>query len=286
MLKKASSETTWFDFAVSFVDSKWSRASAVYRRDIARTMVTATAAMLRAQPSGFTPVRLRKALRDWAFNKEHRDDSPADVADILAWVKRNSLTMAALDDSAVFGNVLAAIAVNLDGKTAAGSTIRRNRNILHNAFAFAVKRNLLSQNPLTLAQDERVRTVRALDKRRLINPRQARALLAVVKARKPSGVRVHAFLSVMYFAGLRPEEVVSLYVRDLTLPEGGGWGEITVSEPRPEVGRRWTDSGEVRDRRRQPKGREPGEARHVPHLRAIDRHQPLLQGFWADLNQF
>jgi integrase len=263
MLKKATSETTWYDFAVLFVDHKWTRASAVYRRDIARTMVTVTVAMLRAQPSGFTPARLRKALRDWAFNTEHRSAAPADITDILSWVKRNSLTMAALDDSAVFGRVLAALAVNLDGKTAAGSTIRRNRNILHNALGHAVQRDLLTDNPLTLAEDERVRAVRALDKRRLINPAQARALLAAVKARRPSGLRVHAFLSVMYFAGLRPEEVVSLCVRDLTLPTEG-WGEITVSEPRPEVGKRWTDTGQVRDRRSQPKGRQRGEVRYVP----------------------
>src|SRR5581483_1971064 len=38
----------------------------------------------------------------------------------------------------------------------------------------------------------------------------------------------------------------------------------TVSEPRPEIGKRWTDSGEVRDKRSQPKGREKGEARYVP----------------------
>jgi integrase len=113
-------------------------------------------------------------------------------------------------------------------------------------------------------------------KRRLVNPTQARALLALVKARKPSGRRVFAFLAVIYFAGLRPEEVVSLYVRDVTLPppreqdsgtaapDEDGLGEITVSEPRPEIGRRWTDHGEVRDKRGQPKGREKGETRPVP----------------------
>lgn len=266
MLKKATAETTWYDFALSFVDHKWARASAVYRRDIARTMAVVTAAMLRAQPSSFTGAQLRNALRNWAFNKEHRESAPESITDILAWAKRNSLAMAAFEDSEVFGKVLAGLAVKLDGKSAAGSTIRRNRNILHNALGYAVKRHLLAENPLTLAEDERIRTVRALDKRRLINPSQARALLAAVKARKPSGPRVYVFLAVMYFAGLRPEEVVSLYVRDLALPAAGGWGEITVSEPRPEVGKRWTDSGEVRDKRSQPKGREQGEARFVPAL--------------------
>jgi integrase len=276
MLKRAATETTWYEFALSFTDHKWKRASAVYRRDIARTLVTVTTAMLRAQPSAFSAQQMRKALRDWAFNTEHRENAPYDVTDILAWVKRNSLPMAAFDDTETFAAVMTALAVNLDGKTAAGSTIRRNRNILHNALGYAVKRHLLAENPLTLAEDERVRAVRAIDKRRLVNPTQARALLAAVKTRKPSGRHVHAFLAVMYYAGLRPEEVVSLYVRDLALPESenqdtdsvtpedDGWGEITVSEPRPEIGKRWTDSGEVRDRRSQPKGREKGEVRYVP----------------------
>ncbi|HEU5427534.1 MAG TPA: hypothetical protein VFU74_11710 [Actinocrinis sp.] len=263
MLKTATAETSWYEFALSYVDHKWARASAVYRRDIARVMVTVTAAMLRMQPSGFTAVWLRKALRDWAFNKEHCDNAPPEIAGILAWVKRNSLAIGALEDSESFGKVLAALAVNLDGKTAAGSTIRRNRNILHNALGYAEQRHLLAENPLTLADDERVRAVRAIDKRRLVNPSQARALLAAVGDRKPSGPRVYAFLAVMYYAALRPEEVVSLYVRDLTLP-ATGWGEIAVSEPRPEVGKRWTDSGEVRDKRSQPKGRQKGEVRYVP----------------------
>jgi integrase len=48
------------------------------------------------------------------------------------------------------------------------------------------------------------------------------------------------------------------------MPQADEWGEITVSEPRPEIGKRWTDSGEVRDKRSQPKGREKGEVRYVP----------------------
>ena len=67
----------------------------------------------------------------------------------------------------------------------------------------------------------------------------------------------------MYYAGLRPEEVSALHVRDVVLPDTG-WGEGTVSEPTPEIGRQWTDSGQNRDRRRQNKGREVGDIRHVP----------------------
>jgi hypothetical protein len=92
-----------------------------------------------------------------------------------------------------------------------------------------------------------------------------------VKRRKPSGEVVFAFLAVVYFAGLRSEEVTSLYVRGLTLPDtekadssDDGWGEIVVSKPLPEVGKRWTDSGTHHNHRRQPKGRDQGEVRSVP----------------------
>ncbi|HWG22700.1 hypothetical protein [Actinospica sp.] len=172
--------------------------------------------------------------------------------------------MAAIEDGEQFDRLMTALSVNLDGKSAANSTIQRNRAIMHNALKFAVQKNLLTENPIKLGEVEKIRTVRAIDKRRVLNSTQARATLAALKKQKPSGSRVHAFLAVMYFAALRPEEVVSLYVRDVVLPATGGWGEITVSEPQPEIGKRWTDGGDVRDQRRQPKGRAVGEVRHVP----------------------
>lgn len=263
-LKKAASETSWYQFAVEHADRKWARASGTYRRDIARTLTTATVAMLPPTPSGFTGKELRKALRDWAFNKGQRENAPQNVVDILAWARRNSKPMAAIEDGEQFDRLMTALSVNLDGKSAANSTIQRNRAIMHNALKFAVQKHLLTENPIKLGEVEKIRTVRAIDKRRVLNSTQARAALAAVKKQKPSGSRVHAFLAVMYFAALRPEEVVSLYVRDVVLPTEGGWGEITVSEPQPEIGKRWTDSGEVRDQRRQPKGRAVGEVRHVP----------------------
>jgi hypothetical protein len=69
-LKKMASETGWYQFAVEHADRKWARAAGTYRRDIARTLTTATVAMIPPVPSGFTAKQLRKALRDWAFNKE------------------------------------------------------------------------------------------------------------------------------------------------------------------------------------------------------------------------
>ncbi len=66
----------------------------------------------------------------------------------------------------------------------------------------------------------------------------------------------------MYFAALRPEEVVTLKASNLTLPSRG-WGEIIVDAANPHAGSQWTDSGETRDNRPL-KHREAGEGRPVP----------------------
>ena len=233
MLKKAASDTGWYQFAVEHADRKWARASATYRRDIARTLTTATVAMLPKVPSSFADKQLRKALRDWALNKDARENAPQNLLDLLAWVKRNSLPMAAIEDGEQFDRLMTALSVNLDGKSAANSTIQRNRAIMHNALKFAVQKRLLGENPIKLGEVEKIRTVRAIDKRRVLNSTQARASLAAVKKQRPSGQRVHAFLAVMYFAALRPEKSSRCTCGTLSCrPKGAGGGSLSLSRSR------------------------------------------------------
>jgi MFS family permease len=109
----------------------------------------------------------------------------------------------------------------------------------------------------------------AIDKRVVINPRQAERLLAGVAAqkidgqpRRSSGPILKAFFGVMYYSALRPEEAAMLSKADLQLPESG-WGELLPSPTAPIAGAAWTDSGARRDRR-QLKQRARGEVRTVP----------------------
>jgi integrase len=57
-----------------------------------------------------------------------------------------------------------------------------------------------------------------------------------------------AFFAVGYYAAARPAEGLALRERDCKLP-ATGWGELALGESRPAAGKRWTDSGEVHDRR-------------------------------------
>lgn len=51
----------------------------------------------------------------------------------------------------------------------------------------------------------------------------------------------------MYFAALRPEEVIDLRRANLvSLPEHG-WGEMRLTHSQLRSGARWTDSGKSRE---------------------------------------
>jgi integrase len=92
---------------------------------------------------------------------------------------------------------------------------------------------------------------------------QARALLAAIRAQQPSGPRLVAFFATMYYAGLRPEEAVSLCKDNLRPTGADGWGEFDIRTASPDAGREWTDDGAHRERR-QLKHRAEGDSRPVP----------------------
>jgi integrase len=262
MLKKPAATTTWYAFAVGLADAKWKRSAAHSRKNRAEALMTATVALLRKQPDRFTPLQVRTALRRWAFNTERRDEAPRDVTAILRWVERTSHTLDALSDPQVARLVTDAIAANLDGTPAAASTLRRRRSILYNAGQYGVETGVFDANPFDWSDKGTSRSARAIDKRCLINPGQASALLAHIKAGKWGGTRLHAFFATLYYAGLRPEEAAALTVRDVSLPQRG-WGEILVHTARPEAGSLWTGNGTPYETRHL-KARAKSDTRPVP----------------------
>jgi integrase len=116
-----------------------------------------------------------------------------------------------------------------------------------------------------------------VDRRSVVNPHQARALLDAVRAQQPSGPRLVAFFAVMYYAGLRPEEAISLGTDNVLLlprvwdadhqwqdaPDDQDWGELHLRGATPDAGSEWTDDGSPREHR-QLKHRAEGDTRIVP----------------------
>lgn len=278
-VKAKKADKPWFDFATEYADRRWPKTSASQRKNTAQVLMMVTIALTTA-PHEFKPVKVRTALREWAFNKDRRESAPADLAEIIKWAKRNSPSMGVWNDTEVIATVLDAISAKLDGKSAASSSVRRDRAIVHNMLRSAVERHVLDVHPFALVQIDKVKSSRAIDKRSLLNPHQTQLMLRLVKVRPRNGLCLHAFLAVLYYAGLRPEEAVMLYLEDLDLPEAG-WGEAIVHTVAPEVGGQWTDSGKPRDERAQLKGRDRGESRSVPLHPALVR---ILRAYIANPN--
>ncbi|WP_306336991.1 tyrosine-type recombinase/integrase [Streptomyces sp. KL118A] len=281
--RSKAASMSWYKFAVQYVDARWPQLGGNSRKNTAKTLTATTIALLRNQPTQFDPVAVRTALREWAFNTNRRPESPRDVVNILRWIERNSLPVSSWEDAERADDVLYAIDTRLDGKQAAAWSRKRNRRILNVVMKYAVRRRILRTNPLPKgkAATTTAKTTNAVDKRCLINPGQAAALLGWIHRRPRGGKRLHAFFAVMYYCGPRPEEAVAMRVKDVNLPDvdaADQWCELLIHMATPEVGKQWTDSGEIHEER-DLKGRAEGDTRTVPGHPALTR---LLRQHVAD----
>jgi hypothetical protein len=76
----------------------------------------------------------------------------------------------------------------LDGKNAAASTARRHRTILANAMDYAVELGHLETNPIRVLKWTAPKVSSQVDRRSVVNPRQARALLDAVRDQQPTRI--------------------------------------------------------------------------------------------------
>jgi integrase len=273
--RSKSAAMTWYKFAVQYVDARWPQLGGNSRKNTAKTLTATTIALLRVQPTQFDPVAVRTALREWAFNANRRSEAPRDVAAILKWVERNSLPVSVWEDPEKVDDVLQAIDTLLDGKQAAAWSRKRHRRILNVVMKYAIRRRILRINPLPKGKEATTtaKTTNAVDKRCLMNPEQAAALLDWIRRRSRGGKRLHAFFATLYYCGPRPEEAVAMRVWDVKLPEVDAedqWCELLFHTATPEVGKQWTDTGEIHEER-DLKGRAEGETRTVPGHPALTR---------------
>jgi len=277
MIPKTSGPT-WLEFAMDFMDLKWPDASALHRKSTADGLVTITLAMTASEEEPVDPDLLRKALKTWSFNTAARASStapPATFAEPIAWIQKRSRPLSDLADPAVTRDVLAAIGRKLTGEPVAPSTANRKRAALSSAIGYALERGYLDSNPLHRVKMKRRKVADELDPRVVVNHRQAKALLAAVRADTPA---LEAFFGCIYYAAMRPSEVRNLRAHDLTLPETG-WGEALLSGSYQDSGKGWTDDGNL------------GEERGLKHrvrtaIRPVPLAPPLVRLLRSHLAEF
>ncbi|GGV24925.1 hypothetical protein GCM10010293_22510 [Streptomyces griseoflavus] len=75
---------------------------------------------------------------------------------------------------------LDSLKLTLSGAPAAAETVRRKRAVLFNALAYAVELGEVSENPVTLVKWKLPKVSKEVDRRVVVNPRQATELLGAV----------------------------------------------------------------------------------------------------------
>ncbi|WP_258563847.1 tyrosine-type recombinase/integrase [Streptomyces himalayensis] len=276
----ARTSPSWFEHATEYVLMKWPRAAAKHRASIAESLAVVTPLFVTTKRGAPRATVLRAALYQWAFravrNSEGSwaprhvvEEPPADIRAALGWIAANSRKVKDLEDPALLRPALEALALRLDGKKAAENTVRRKRMVLSNMLRYTVdEKGLLSANPLLRVDWTAPESDDEIDFRFVPGPAVARALLGAVRDSGPRGEHLHAFFGCLYYAAMRPGEIVALKESDCTLPPSSPdsvkeWGELLLGESRPEVGGGWTDEGTSYEKRGL-KRRKSGATRTVP----------------------
>jgi integrase len=257
---------TWFDFARSYVAMRWPRAAAKTRDSIVDSLATSTLALLAGEAAELDAADVRAAMR-WALVPRGDDaEVPCQHAVALRHLTKGTRTVADLADPIVIRQVLDTLATKLDGTPTAADTASRRRRGLNTALEYAVDLGELSENPLGRIKRTKVARDGMVDRRVVVNPRQAQELLTALTYvgswHRARGRRLVAFFATLYMAGVRPAEAVGLRESDCRLPKSG-WGLLELDVTRPSAGKQWTDTGEVHDTRGL-KQRTDRETRPVP----------------------
>ncbi|MFF4771884.1 tyrosine-type recombinase/integrase [Microtetraspora fusca] len=264
---KIKAAVTWFAFALAYIDMKWPHAAAKTRDSLTDALATVTPALVNDDATDAPdPLVLREALRQYALPPACRELSqPEDIRRALSWLDRHSLHVS---DLAKVRNVrlgLDALTLRLDGGAAAATTIARKRSVFYNALQYAVDLEELPANPIDKVKAWKPPKVReVVDRRVVVNPKQARELLTAVTyvGRLTRGRHLRAFFACLYFGGLRPAEALGLRKQDCHLPETG-WGRLVLVKSKPQANKKWTNSGQAHDDRGL-KHRAQDEGRPVP----------------------
>jgi integrase len=259
----------WWDWALTFTELKWDTLAPTSRRSITDALTQITLGLCVDGSGRPTEAELRHAMLSWAFVVPRRLQGPPpdDLAAVVSWLGRNTVSMADLDDAALVRSVLDRMTKRLDGTPVAATTIARRRAAFFNALEFAVERELIPANPLRRVRWKAPKVSGAVDPVSVVNPSQARALLQRV-GEVPKGDRLVAMFGCMYYAAARPGEAIELRLSNLQLPDQAGeWGWLRLSHNNPSVPGAFSDGG--RREFRQLKHRAVGDIRMVPCAPAL-----------------
>lgn len=210
MAQEASS-VTWYEHARAFADARWLKVAAKGRISLVEGLMAVTPVLVISSRGAPDPDVLRQVMRKWAFNPPQRDSFKSEeIEAALRWLARSSVPMSALQEASTVSRALEACSRKLDGSAAAPEYYRRRRRTFYGALKYAVREKHLPANPLDGAEDPEWKAPEvadAVDRRRVANPAQMRALLEAIRGTgktpaSPGGaVRVHVLRDAAAIGG-------------------------------------------------------------------------------------
>ncbi|TQS21390.1 MULTISPECIES: tyrosine-type recombinase/integrase [unclassified Microbispora] len=249
---QADAGPTVLAFAQKFITQRWKTSAARTRETDVYALLALVPALVKDLPGRPDADEMRKVLREYVLlPEERRGDLPPKQAPVLRWLETASLPLTDLKDARVVRMGLDAISVTFKGKKASANTVLRKREVFHHLLELAMEEDPkpFDKNPLDSVKWTAPDRTDEVDPRTVVNPGQARALLAAAsRAGRTRGARMRAMYACMYYAALRPEEAAGLKRTNCHLPEEE-WGMLTLEKARPFANKRYTDSGEAHDDR-------------------------------------
>lgn len=212
-----------------------------------RRLATVTPAFVEPGAVYRAPRVPRRALYSWAFNKNAwNTDAREEWQAALDWLQRHSLPVSELEEPDVLRRGLDALCRKVDGAAAAAKTVIRKRVAVNELFGVAVERGYFPQNPLNGLRSTGPEIAGEVDPDCVPNPAQVARLLAAVKALPGRGPHLYAFFGCMYYAAMRPAEVIHPQKSQCRLP-ASGWGLLNLKGGVVTAGKEWTDDGAVHE---------------------------------------
>jgi integrase len=265
MLRKER-DITWYEHAQEYAAARWKGSAGNSRRSIVESLTCVTPVLVRDLRGAPDPDTLRAALRK-DFNQGRPAALSPDKTRAIAWLKRASLPISALNDDSVVTDVLDALASRIDGTPAAPDYYARRLRVTRTCLSYAVRKKRLQKNPLLAANLPEHWTPPkaddAVDPRAVGSPQLvAEMLTAATYVGARQGSRFTAFYGCMFYAMMRPAEVARLTKAGCHLP-ATGWGRLTFGDSAPAPGKEWTNTGDVHEDRGL-KGRSRKSVRKVP----------------------
>src|SRR4051794_19893109 len=261
---------TLLEVATAYVDWLWSSgAPPNTRRGVVASLAATVPLFVRQLDHAPDAGKLQRLLSTRALPPPCRKEPlTAEDSAALSWLSRASRPLTDLADDLVASELLTALGKSSTGRTVTSSTWDKRRAVLHRTVEFARSSGWIDVNPLTgrrLVAHHSGPV--AVDPRVVVNPVQARQLLAAVtyvggrrRRDRERGARLHAFFACLYYAALRPGEAQGLRRQDCVLP-GEGWGTLLLAQSRPEAGARFYADDGARNHERPLKRRSREEVR-------------------------